>query len=103
MGEQPMRRAEERSLALHAAAVRRIREDPRALRQARSTLERWIDRYGGNPPKALAEWSRILELPPERIEEIVLDRSEEGDRMRKSSPLSTLVTREERRRIYATH
>lgn len=101
--ERPMKRAEERSLALHTAAVRRIREDPHALRQARSTLEKWMARYEGDPPQALEEWSRILALPPGRIEGIVLDRSERGDRIRKSSPLSTLVTREERRRIYAAH
>ncbi|MGH9576595.1 MAG: helix-turn-helix domain-containing protein, partial [Terriglobales bacterium] len=45
-GESPMKRIEERSLALHVAAVRRLQEDPRALQRARRTLERWIARYG---------------------------------------------------------
>jgi hypothetical protein len=97
------RRTEDRSLALHAAAVRRLREDPNALRRARETLARWIARYEGEPPAALLEWDGIMSLPLERISRLALERSERGDRIRKSSPLSTLVPREERRRIHAAH
>ena len=102
-GPSPMKRIEERSLALHAAAVRRLQDDPRALQRARQTLERWMARYGSAPPEALREWSGILSLPLDRISSIALERSEFGDRIRKSSPLSTLVSREERRRIHAAH
>ena len=97
------RRAEDRSLALHAAAVRRLREDPHALRRARETLARWIARYQDEPPAALVEWDEIMSLPLERISKLALEKSERGDRIRKSSPLSTLVPREERRRIHAAH
>jgi DNA-binding Lrp family transcriptional regulator len=99
--EPPMRRAEERSLLLHSSAMRRVREDPSALERARATLDRWISRYGDDAPQALREWSRILSLPADRIEAVALERSERGDRLRKSSPLSTLVPRDERRRIHA--
>lgn len=101
VSDPPMKRAEERSLALHASALRRVREDPRALERARATLNRWISRYGKDVPQALAEWSRILSLPADRIERIALERSEHAARLRKSSPLSTLVPRDERRRIHA--
>ncbi len=99
----PVKRFEDRSLALHAAAVRILRADPGALARARVTLDRWIARHAGSPPQALVEWSAILSQSRERVAAIALELSERGDRLRKSSPLSTLVGKEERRRIYAAH
>lgn len=97
----PMQRVEERSLRLHQAAVERLRHDPQALQRAKQTLERWISRQGPDAPRALLEWREILAKPLPRIIEVALERTQYGDRIRKSSPLSTLVSREERRKAYA--
>ncbi|HXN16387.1 MAG TPA: hypothetical protein VN878_08405, partial [Usitatibacter sp.] len=99
----PMKRIEKRSLALHKAAVQELRTNPTALKRARATIKRWMSRYKGKPPQALREWSEILAQPVDRIAELALDRSEYGDRIRKSSPLSVLVPKEDRRRIYAAN
>ncbi|MGQ0655187.1 MAG: hypothetical protein ACT4P4_23470 [Betaproteobacteria bacterium] len=100
-GVNPMQHIEARSLRLHEAAVERLRRDPKALRQARATVERWISRHGSDAPPALVEWREILRKPLPRIIEVALERTQYGDRIRKSSPLSTLVSRDERRKAYA--
>jgi len=94
-------RGEELSLRLHQAAAERLRQDPKALKRARQTLERWISRHGPDAPRTLLEWREILAKPLPRIIEVALDRTQFGDRIRKSSPLSTLVSRDERRKAYA--
>lgn len=97
----PMQPIEERSLRLHRAAVRRLRQDPAALERARQTLRRWIARYGSEAPKALLEWEEILKKPVAQIAEAALQRTQYGDRIRKSSPLSTLASAQERKKAYA--
>lgn len=97
----PMRHIEERSVRLHQAAVERLRKDPQALKEVKETLARWISRYGADAPRAFLEWQAILAKPLPRIIEVALERTQYGDRLRKSSPLSTLVSRDERRKAYA--
>jgi len=99
--DNPMQRIEERSLRLHQAAVKRLREDPQALDRARETLRRWISRYGSEAPQDLLEWEEILNRPIAQIAEVALQRTQYGDRIRKSSPLSTLASTEERKKAYA--
>jgi hypothetical protein len=50
----------------------------------------------------LLEWEEILAKPVAQIAEVVLQRTQYGDRIRKSSPLSTLATAQERRTAYAS-
>ncbi len=102
-GDSPMKRIEERSLALHEAAIDRMTADPSLLDRARSTLRSWIARYAERPPGALLEWKEILSQPLDEVSAVALERSPHGDRLRKSSPLSVLVPRGERRKIYAAH
>jgi hypothetical protein len=99
----PMQRIEDRSWELHQAAIERIKRNPRALGKARATLKRWIEQHGPDAPQALAEWVDILARPLEQIAEIALQKTQYGDRIRKSSPLSPLVGAEERKRIYEAH
>ena len=73
------------------------------LDRARSTLRSWISRYAERPPGALLEWKEILSQPLDEVSTVALERSPHGDRLRKSSPLSVLVPRGERRKIYAAH
>lgn len=99
----PMRRFEERSWELHKAAIERIKRDPRTLGKARRTLKRWIEQRGPDVPQALQEWHEILARPLDQIAEIALQKTQFGDRIRKSSPLSTLAGADERKRIYEAH
>jgi hypothetical protein len=91
---------EARSLALHVLAARRIAEDPHLIDQARGTLARWLRRYGKQAPAALLEWKALLERPWEEIAARATALTEDGARLRQSSPLATLLEEDERRRVY---
>jgi len=91
---------EARSLALHALAARRIAAEPRLLERARATLKRWLERYGEQPPAALREWQDLLERPWQEVATKATELSEDAARLRQSSPLGTLLSPAERRRVY---
>lgn len=93
--------AEAKSLALHVLAARRITADPGLLARARSTVARWLQRYGERPPPALVEWRELLEQPSPVVAARATELSEEGARLRQSSPLATLLSDAERRRVHA--
>jgi len=91
---------EARSLALHVLAARRIAAEPRLLERARATLARWLERYGERPPAALREWQELLERPWQEVAARSTELSEDAARLRQSSPLSTLLSDTERRRVH---
>ena len=92
--------ADARSLALHVMAVRRISSDAALLRRARATLERWIERRAERPEPALVEWRNLLARPWPEVAGEVTALTEEGARLRQSSPLATVLSVAERRRIH---
>lgn len=92
--------AEVRSLAMHVMAARRIDADPALLAGARATLNRWRERYGERPPAAIAEWRTLLARPWPEIASRATALTEEGARLRQSSPLATVLSAAERRRIH---
>jgi hypothetical protein len=92
--------AEARSLAMHVLAARRIGADPALLARARATLGRWLARYGERAPAALAEWQALLARPWPEIAARATALTEDGARLRQSSPLATLLSAPERRRIH---
>ena len=92
--------AEARSLAMHVMAARRIGADPALLRRACTTLERWLERYAGRPPAAIVEWRTLLARPWPEIAARATALTEEGARLRQSSPLATVLSAAERRRIH---
>lgn len=85
---------------MHVLAARRIGADPALLLRARETVQRWLQRYGARPPAALVEWRRLLEHPWPEVAERATALTEEGARLRQSSPLATLLSAAERRRIH---
>jgi hypothetical protein len=93
------RAIEERSLAMARVIVERIDADAdrAGLDQARAVCERWAER--GLTP-AVAEWLAILEKPWKEVRRILLDTSEEGRRLRQSSPFCGIMTPQERWKIY---
>jgi hypothetical protein len=92
--------ADAKSLALHVLAARRITADARLLARARATLARWLERYGERPPPALVEWRDLLQRPWPVVAARATELSEDGARLRQSSPLATLLTEAERRRVH---
>ena len=91
-----------RSLDMARIVVARIDADPVLVHVAHDNLARWRRRHGGLS-RAHREWAEILERPWAEIREILLDESDEGQRLRSSSPFVGIVTEEERWRVIARH
>jgi hypothetical protein len=87
-----------RSLAMVRRIVEKIDADPQraGLDQARRVCARWIER-GVRPAQ---EWREILERPWEEIRAILLDESDEGQRLRQNDPFCGILTPHERNAIY---
>jgi hypothetical protein len=86
------------SLALHHFVAVRLRSNPLLIEKAKSNLRNWLE----ETPNVVAwlEWKTILET--ENIEEvlkILTAETDEGQRLRSSSPFAGLVTTEERSEI----
>jgi hypothetical protein len=88
-----------RSLAMAKAVAERIDADPRraGLEKARATCRRW---FKSDPAPAIGEWLQILERPWEEIRRVLLDESDEGQRLRQSTPFCDVLTPQERWNIY---
>jgi hypothetical protein len=80
------------------AIVAKIDADPerRGLEHARNVCRSWIE--AGNRPAQ--EWAAIIERPWEEIRRILLDESDEGQRLRQSDPFCGILSPKERWAIY---
>ena len=86
------------SLALHRVVARRLSSNPRLLSQAQSNLNNWLSK--NSTIAAWLEWRKILETSSlEKILEIITAETDEGQRLRSSSPFVGLITAAERRQI----
>jgi len=91
--------ADARSLAMHVLAARRIASDPARLDRARQIVARWLAQRE-EPPAALKEWRHLLERPWQEVAACATALTEDGARLRQSSPFAALLTPAERRRIH---
>jgi len=91
---------EARSLAMHAVIARKIERDPTLLAIAHRNVERWRIRWQDAPPPWLVEWQEVLKRPWQHIAALITEPSENGARVRQSSPFAGILTNEERWRIY---
>jgi hypothetical protein len=91
---------EARSLAMHAVIAEKIERDRNLLDIPRNNLKRWRARWHDEPPAWHGEWSGIITRPWPEIAAIITEPSEEGARLRQSSPFAGVLSVEERRRIY---
>ena len=93
------------ALAYHLAVVERLRERPDAVvEHARRNLNRWLegDAFGPGARQSVEEWLKILDgSDVERLTRIITDLSDEGQRLRSSSPFVGALTPEERLEILA--
>ena len=86
-------------LELTRISVARIDENPSLVRIGLENIERWT-RQRGYLPRCHAEWKELIERHPwERLREILLEESDEGQRLRSSHPFKGFVTETERRAI----
>ncbi|NOY55900.1 MAG: helix-turn-helix transcriptional regulator [Actinobacteria bacterium] len=96
----PLTREERRSLALHRAIARKLREVPdEVLVRARRNLARMMERH----PAArglLEEWAVILERPVDEIVEILTDPRPHARELRHVTPFARVLTAAERTRVY---
>ncbi len=99
-GYSSHRLLEARSLAMHAVIAEKIQRDSRLLKIAHDNLKRWRARWEDQPPDWHREWSGIMRRPWPEIAAIMTEPSEEGARLRQSSPFPGVLSAAERRRIY---
>ena len=99
-GYSSHRLLEARSLAMHAVIAEKIQRDPTLLKVAHDNLKRWRARWDDQAPAWHEEWSGIMKCPWSEIAAIMTEPSEEGARLRQSSPFAGVLSVTERRRIY---
>jgi len=78
--------------------VARIDADPerRGLQHAKQVCQRWV----AQGIVSAREWLPILEKPWEDVREILLEESDEGQRLRQTDPFCGILTPEERWAVY---
>lgn len=88
-----------RSILLAQAIVEKIEKCPecKGHEKAIENCRRWIMR---NPSPAVKEWEKILKRPWSEVKKELLDESENGKRLRQSSPFCGILTSQERWRLY---
>jgi hypothetical protein len=99
-GYSSHRLLEARSLAMHAVIAQKIERDPKLLDVPRNNLKRWNARWEHEAPAWYGQWCRIMDRPWPEIAAIITEPSEEGARLRQSSPFAGVLSTAERRRIY---
>ena len=91
-----------RSLAMAKIIVKRIDADPTLMARAHQYLAD-EERRHGDLCQASLEWKQILTRPWSEIRTILLDESDEGQRLRSSKPFARIVTEQERLAIIAQY
>jgi hypothetical protein len=99
-GYSTHRLLEARSLAMHAVIAQKIERDPTLLDVPRNNLKRWKARWENEAPAWYEEWCAIMNRPWPEIAAIITEPSEEGARLRQSSPFAGVLSTAERSRIY---
>ena len=93
------------ALAYHLAVAERLRERPDAvIERACQNLNRWLkgDALGPGERQSIEEWRKILgESDAIQLIQFITDTSDEGQRLRSSSPFVEALTPEERLEILA--
>jgi hypothetical protein len=93
------------SLTLHRAiAEKMIRNGDNIVKIALGNIERWLklDTYSGPEAAPLLEWKHILETSSiEEIRRIITADTDEGQRLRSSTPFTGVLTKSEREKYWS--
>ena len=71
---------------MHAVIAQKIERNPKLLDIPRNNLQRWRARWDERPPAWYEEWVGIMQRPWSEIAALITEPSEEGARLRQSSP-----------------
>jgi hypothetical protein len=91
------------ALAYHHAIAERLLASPEeVLGVARDNLLRWIQRHAGTGTvQALKEWQDLIETRTvAELAAIMTDDSDEGQRLRQSTPFAGVLSDDERREVF---
>ena len=92
---------EARSLAMHVLIARKIERAPALRRKATENLARWSAARQDEPPAHwLKEWAALLARPWPEVAARMTALTEDGARLRQSSPFAGVLSPAERRRIH---
>lgn len=81
------------SLAMAQLIAEGLPDHPEWLELARTNLSRWSARNADAPSllRCYEEWSRLLDLPVHRIQALLVEESDEGQRLRQNSPFAGVL------------
>ena len=88
-----------RSRRLHERAARRLAGDPALREVARERLQK-LRQVNPHGRVYHDRWQALLDGPLPKLLRAMTETSEQCDAMRQESPLTVLVTAEERRRVF---
>ncbi len=93
------------ALALHQAVAEKLLIDEvEVLQIAQNNLKRWLENesFSGSERNALLEWQQILDnLTSAEIRKIITQDTDEGQRLRSSSPFVGVLSEAEREKIWS--
>lgn len=93
------------SYLLHLAIAEKLRLDgDRVLRVARKNIQRWLasGRFKHGAELPLLEWQRILDTrTSDEIIRLISLETDEGQRLRSSSPFTGIISEAERDKIWS--
>lgn len=91
------------NLLYHIEVAQRLLADPQAiLERARKNIERWLPAHAGSfSEQALLEWQSLLEqLKVTELAKLITEDSDEGQRLRQSTPFTGILTETERDELW---
>ena len=96
---------DERSLELHRVIARELRADPAKLERVVAWMDRFLNdpEYSIHSKDALQEWRAIIQQGLPQVLAALVDDSEDGQRMRQSSPFAVIMPQAERAQIFAKY
>ncbi len=93
------RLADVRSLAIHVVVAEQILRNPALLRRAEEVLNGWVTTRMPHLDPWLVEWQTLLQRPVAEVLGAMTELTENGARLRQSSPFAPLLGAAHRKRI----
>lgn len=100
-----MNQVDQFSYLLHLAIADKIRADSLSvIERARENVDRWLasGRFEYGAELVFIEWRRILaELTPGEVIRLITEQTDQGQRLRSSTPFTGILTNAERETIWS--
>jgi hypothetical protein len=92
--------ADARSLAIHVVLAEQVLKDPALVNRAKALLARWERQQQPHIAPWLKEWQNLVRRPVGELLATMTALTEDGARLRQSSPFSPLLDAAHRKRIH---